>query len=190
MKKASENVVQIYVKVNGYEPSGSGLLIDKEGTILTCEHVVRPGGRDAEFIGITKRVEKPKEVEILKTNKSCDAALIKAKDLTVNENIKSRTYEQVYVGEDCFVLGYPIGLNHLILSRGVISAKGIGLVNRFMFDTIQIDARVNYGNSGGPVFDAETGDLIGILTMKYIPFIDKITDLYNTVKGINQKSRK
>jgi S1-C subfamily serine protease len=37
-----------------------------------------------------------------------------------------------------------------------------------MFDTIQIDARVNYGNSGGPVFDAETGDLIGILTMKYI----------------------
>ena len=70
MKKASENVVQIYVKVNGYEPSGSGLLIDKEGTILTCEHVVRPGGRDAEFIGITKRVEKPKEVEILKTNKS------------------------------------------------------------------------------------------------------------------------
>jgi len=79
----------------------------------------------------------------------------------------------VYVGEDCFVLGYLIGLNHLTLSRGVISAKGIGLVNRFIFDTIQIDARVNYGNIGGAVFDAETGDLIGILTMKYIPFIDK-----------------
>jgi S1-C subfamily serine protease len=82
-------------------------------------------------------------------------------------------------------LGYPIRLNHLTLSRGVVSAKGRGLVKDFNFNIIQIDARVNEGNSGGPVFDAETGDLLGILTMRYIPFIDKINELYNTVKGIN-----
>ena len=91
------------------------------------------------------------------------------------------------MGEDCFVLGYPVRLNHLTLSRGVISAKGKGLIKQFNFDLIQIDARVNDGNSGGPVFDAETGDLIGILTMRYIPFIEKINELYNTVKGINTK---
>jgi putative serine protease PepD len=96
VKKVSNNVVQVHVKVDGDEGSGSGsgLLVDKEGAMLTCEHVIRPEGRDAKSIDITKRVEKPKEAEILKTNKSYDAALIKAKDLSVNENIKSRTYEQ------------------------------------------------------------------------------------------------
>ena len=70
----------------------------------------------------------------------------------------------------------------------MISAKGTGLIPQFMFNLIQIDARVNDGNSGGPVFDAQTGNLIGILTMKYIPFKDKITELYNSVKGINTKA--
>jgi S1-C subfamily serine protease len=189
VNKVSDNVVQVHVKVSedggSMNASGSGLLIDKEGTILTCEHVIHPEGRDAESIDITKRKEVPKKAEIVKTDNNYDAALIRAKDLSVNENIKSRAYEQVNVGEGCFVLGYPIGLNHLTLGIGVISAKGIGLLPRFMFNLIQIDARVNDGNSGGPVFDAETGDLIGILTMKYIPFKDKITELYNTVKGIH-----
>jgi serine protease Do len=180
----------VHVKVKGDEVrgSGSGLLIDKEGTILTCEHVIRLGNRDTQSIDITKGLEVPKEAELLRTNKSYDAALIKVKDLSVNENTSQRTYEQVNVGEDCFVLGYPVGLNHLTLSRGVISAKGTGLIPQFMFNLIQIDARVNDGNSGGPVFDAQTGNLIGILTMKYIPFKDKITELYNSVKGINTKA--
>jgi S1-C subfamily serine protease len=187
VKKVSENIVQVHIKVNRDETSGSGLLIDKEGTILTCEHTIRPRDRDAEFIDITKGIEVPKQAEILKTDKSYDAALIRAKGLGFNENTKSRTYEQVKVGEDCFVLGYPIRLNHLTLSRGVISAKGKGLIKQFNFDLIQIVVRVNDGNSEGPVFDAETGDLIGILTMRYIPFIEKINELYNTVKGINRK---
>jgi serine protease Do len=190
VKKVSDNVVQVHVNVKGDEVrgSGSGLLIDKEGTILTCEHVIRLGNRDTQSIDITKGLEVPKEAELLRTNKSYDAALIKVKDLSVNENTSQRTYEQVNVGEDCFVLGYPVGLNHLTLSRGVISAKGTGLIPQFMFNLIQIDARVNDGNSGGPVFDAQTGNLIGILTMKYIPFKDKITELYNSVKGINTKA--
>lgn len=189
VKKASNNVVQVHVKVNGDEASGSGLLIDKEGTILTCEHVIRPNGRNAESIGITKGIEVPKEAEILKTNKSYDAALIKAKALSIDENITSRTYEQVNVGDDCFVLGYPIRLNYLTLSRGVVSAKGRGLVKDFNFNLIQIDARVNNGNSGGPVFDTNTGDLIGILTMKYIPFIDTIKEIHNAVKGMKTPVR-
>jgi S1-C subfamily serine protease len=184
VKKVYSNVVKVDVKVNGEWGNGSGLVIDKEGTILTCEHVVCPRGRDAEFVGVSQGKEMSKEVEIVKRDKNCDAALLEAKHLSVNENIKPRNFEQVNIGDDCFVLGYPIGLNHLTLSRGVVSAKGIGLVKQFMFNLIQIDARVNYGNSGGPVFDTETSELIGILTMKYIPFLDTIEKLHDTVTKI------
>jgi len=189
VKKLSDSVVQVYVKVNGEESNGSGLFIDKEGTILTCEHVICPKGRSAELIGIAKGKEAPKEAEILKVNKSYDAALIKTKDLSISENIKRGTYEQVNVGEDCFVLGYPIRLNSLTLSRGIVSAKGRGLVKQFNFDLIQIDARVNFGNSGGPVFQTSTGNLIGILTMKYIPFLDTIEELHDIVKKIHTTTK-
>lgn len=100
VKKASNNVVQVHVKVNGDEASRSGLLIDKEGTTFTYEHVIRHNGRNAESIGITKGIEVPKEAEILKTNKSYDAALIKAKALSIDENITSRISDQICKGRD------------------------------------------------------------------------------------------
>jgi hypothetical protein len=77
-------------------------------------------------------------------------------------------------------LGYPIGLSHLTLTKGVISAKGKGLVNQFPFEMIQIDARVNHGNSGGPVF-SDTGSIV---SLKYIPFLEKIKTLNETVENL------
>jgi len=56
-------------------------------------------------------------------------------------------------------------LPHLTLTKGTISAKGKGLGSKFQFELIQIDARINRGNSRGPVF-LDTGHLIGIVTMK------------------------
>ena len=76
---------------------------------------------------------------------------------------------------------------HTANTNGTISAKGKGLISQFPFELIQIDSRVNHGNSGGPVF-LDTGDLIGIVTMKYIPFFDKIDELHNYVNSLPQYS--
>jgi len=71
----------------------------------------------------------------------------------------------------------------LTLTKGTISAKGKGLGSKFQFELIQIDARINRGNSGGPVF-LDTGHLIGIVTMKYIPFFQEMDQLVREVEKL------
>jgi len=71
----------------------------------------------------------------------------------------------------------------LTLTKGTISAKGKGLGSKFQFELIQIDARINRGNSRGPVF-LDTGHLIGIVTMKYIPFFQEMDQLVREVEKL------
>jgi S1-C subfamily serine protease len=54
-------------------------------------------------------------------------------------------------------------------------------VKELPFEIIQIDARVNHGNSGGPFF-TEQGEMIGVVTMKYIPFLQQISELEEYVR--------
>jgi S1-C subfamily serine protease len=98
--------------------------------------------------------------------------MMQRSEFKINGDIKHACYEEVKVGQDCFALGFPVRLPHLTFTKGTISAKGKGLENNFLFEIIQIDARINKGNSGGPVF-WNTGQLIGIVTMKYFPFCKK-----------------
>ena len=71
----------------------------------------------------------------------------------------------------------------MTLTKGTISAKGKGLGSKFQFELIQIDARINRGNSRGPVF-LDTGHLIGIVTMKYIPFFQEMDQLVREVEKL------
>jgi S1-C subfamily serine protease len=187
VEKASLNVVRVDVKVKGQWGNGSGLLIDENGTILTCDHVIHPNGLHTEDISVVKQNELSKTVEIIKSDQYHDLAVIRVRDFKINGTLKHVNYDEIKVGQDSFVLGYPIGLPHLTLTRATISAKGKGLVNRFQFDVVQIDARVNRGNSGGPLFN-DKGEVVGIVTMKYIPFLDKIGDLRSYVNSIPKYS--
>lgn len=185
IEKTSSNVVRVDVNVGGQWGNGTGLLIDQYGTILTCDHVVNPGGLKPQDILVVKQDELPKKAEILDFDQYHDLAIIKSKDLK-NDGIFTRiNYDEVKVGQDCFVLGYPLGLSHLTLAKAVISisAKGKGIVGNLPFETIQIDARVNGGNSGGPVY-TEKGEVIGIVTMKYMPFFEQINELHSFVNTI------
>lgn len=153
------------------------MLIDEKGTILTCDHVIHPNGLQPQEISVARQGGLPIKPEVVDFDEYHDLAIIKAKDLKNNGTFSQIGYDEVKVGQDCFVLGHPLGLTQLTLAKGVISAKGRGLVNKFQFETIQIDARVNGGNSGGPVFN-EKGEVIGVVTMKYIPFLENINRLY------------
>jgi len=183
VEKVSSNVVRVDVNINGQWENGTGIVIDSKGTILTCEHVVRPNGINAQSISVTKKDEMPKQATLVNTDSIHDLATIQINELKISEPLKQYNYDKIKIGQDCFVLGYPIGLNHLTLTKSVISAKGRGLINKFQFDTIQIDARVNQGNSGGPIFTNE-GEIIDIVTMKYIPFFEKIQEIRNYVNSI------
>jgi S1-C subfamily serine protease len=182
VERLSNNVVRVDVKVEGEWGNGSGLILDNQ-TILTCDHVVRPNMTTPQSISVVKGSQLPKPSEITKFDDHHDLALITNKDLAHVCSISEASYEEVEVGAECFILGYPTGLSHLTLTKGMVSAKGKGLVKQFPFEMIQVDARVNHGNSGGPVF-LNTGSLIGNVSLKYIPFLDKIKELNEKVKDL------
>lgn len=179
----SENVVRIDVKIDGQWGNGTGLLMNENGAVLTCEHVIHPNGITPQEILIIKRGIQLAHAEIALCDKYHDLAILKAEDLKISGGFKRVEYEEVKVGQDCFVLGYPIGLSHLTLTKAIVSAKAKGLIPQFPFETIQIDSRVNRGNSGGPLF-TEDGEITGIVTMKYIPFLQQISELEDYVRKI------
>jgi serine protease Do len=145
--------------------SGTGFIIDKEGYILTNNHVVD----NADVIKITLQNEKEYEAELIGSDSKTDIALLKiirqSDDKTSFPYLTLGDSEKVEVGEWVVAIGNPFGLSHTV-TTGVVSAKarniGAGPYDEF----IQTDASINPGNSGGPLLDME-GKVIGINTAIY-----------------------
>jgi S1-C subfamily serine protease len=181
----SPNVTRIDMKMNNEWTTGvgSGVIIDSIGTVLTCEHVARPNGMHPQDISVEKPDGSKSLGEIINSDSMYDLAILKTDGLKMDGEFKSVNYDQVKVGQDGFVLGYPMSLPHLTLAKAIVSAKGKGLVKELPFEIIQIDARVNHGNSGGPFF-TDGGEIAGIVTMKYIPFLQEISELEDFVNKV------
>ncbi|HSB05313.1 MAG TPA: Do family serine endopeptidase [Thermodesulfobacteriota bacterium] len=138
---------------------GSGVIVDKEGYILTNNHVVE--GMDKvkvrlndgrEFIATVKGQDRRTDLAVLH---------IKSKELPVATLGDS---DKLEVGEWAIAIGSPFGLEHTV-TVGVISAKGrSGLGTGTYEDFIQTDASINPGNSGGPLCNID-GEVIGINAM-------------------------
>ncbi len=138
---------------------GSGVIVDKEGYILTNNHVVE--GTDKikvrlndgrEFTATLKGQDSRTDLAVLQ---------IKAKDLPVAALGDS---DKLEVGEWAIAIGSPFGLEHTV-TVGVISAKGrTGLGTGNYEDFIQTDASINPGNSGGPLINID-GEVVGINAM-------------------------
>jgi S1-C subfamily serine protease len=142
------------------EATGSGFVIDKDGTILTNAHVIN-GARK-----ITVQFANKQQVtaKLLGKDESTDLALLKVDPtgLTLSP-LQLGTSSTVQVGDPAVAIGNPFGLERT-LTTGVISAvhRPIQAPNGFQIDdAIQTDAPINPGNSGGPLIDA-TGKVIGI----------------------------
>lgn len=142
--------------------SGTGFLIDKEGHILTNNHVVD----HANIIKITLQNEKEYKAELIGSDSKTDIALLKIikkpGDTTDFPYLTLGDSEKVEVGEWVVAIGNPFGLDHTV-TTGVVSAKarniGAGPYDEF----IQTDASINPGNSGGPLLNMN-GEVIGINT--------------------------
>lgn len=138
---------------------GSGFLINKEGYIITNNHVVN----GADKISVKLFDGKEYDAKVIGVDKETDIAVIKInakKDLPFAYLGDS---SKVEVGEWVIAIGNPIGQSNTV-TAGIVSAKGrlVPEVNSYN-DFIQTDAAINPGNSGGPLININ-GEVIGINT--------------------------
>lgn len=137
---------------------GSGVIVDKDGYILTNNHVVK----DADEIKIRISDKREFKGKVIGTDPKTDLAVVKieAHNLPV---LKLGDSDQMKVGETVLAVGTPFGLNQTVTS-GIVSAVGradVGIAD--YEDFIQTDAAINPGNSGGALVNIH-GELIGINT--------------------------
>lgn len=137
--------------------SGSGVIISKNGYIVTNNHVVDGADQIKVTIAENKKVY---EAKLIGSDAKSDIAIIKidAKELNA---ITFYNSDKVKVGDVVFALGNPFGVGETI-TQGIVSAtgrSGIGIVE--YEDFIQTDASINPGNSGGALINS-AGHLIGI----------------------------
>ena len=140
---------------------GTGVIIDKEGLIITAAHVVE----SAEKIVIKTHDGQVFFVEVVSSITSADIALLKMRNIPKNISVATLgESDSVKIGEQIFVIGTPYGLENS-LSVGHISGKqkrGVILAGIVM-EFLQTDAAINQGNSGGPIFNTK-GEVIGIVS--------------------------
>lgn len=138
---------------------GSGFIINKEGYILTNNHVIE----NATEIRVSLSADK-KEFEARKigADQKLDIALIK---IEINEELPVATLgnsEDLQIGEWVVAIGNPFGLGGTV-TAGIVSQKG-RVIGAGPYDNfIQTDASINPGNSGGPLFNIR-GEVVGINT--------------------------
>jgi serine protease Do len=137
---------------------GSGFIIDKDGYIVTNNHVVE----NADKIEVILKDEKEFDAEIVGRDANTDLALIKIKpdrDLPV---LLFGDSDALKVGQWVVAIGSPFGLEHTV-TAGIVSAKGRVIGSGPYDDFIQTDASINPGNSGGPLINMQ-GKVVGINT--------------------------
>jgi S1-C subfamily serine protease len=139
---------------------GSGFILDKDGLILTNNHVID----NAQRVEVTLSDKHHYKATVVTVDKGHDLALLK-----INApNLVPATLSDssgLAVGQRVYAIGNPFGLSGT-MTRGIISAiRSIkGPQNNPIEDAIQTDASVNPGNSGGPLLNSR-GEVIGITTM-------------------------
>ena len=137
---------------------GSGVIVDKNGYILTNNHVVK----DADEIKIRLSDKRELKGKVIGSDPKTDIAVIKieAADLPI---MKMGDSDKMMVGETVIAVGNPFGLSQTVTS-GIVSATGRANVGITDYeDFIQTDAAINPGNSGGALVNVR-GELIGINT--------------------------
>jgi serine protease Do len=138
--------------------AGSGVIISKDGYILTNNHVVE----GAKELTVTLADKGEFEAQVIGRDPKTDIAIVK---IDAGENLPAASIgdsDQIKVGDWVLAIGNPFGLSHTVTS-GIVSAKGRVIGAGPYDDFIQTDASINPGNSGGPLFNMK-GEVIGINT--------------------------
>jgi len=168
----SRAVVSIEVRTDDALAGGSGVVIDKNGYILTNYHVVMTAAADKSAVLSVLTYDSTRlPARIVGTDPATDLAVVKVDDVDNLAVAQLGDSDKLQIGEEVVAFGQPEFLRNSVTS-GIVSA-----VHRpysegnypdsdqpgAVLDAIQTDAAVNHGNSGGPLVDMD-GHVIGINT--------------------------
>ena len=159
--KPQEKPEEIFVDKNKPTFTGSGVIFNDGKWIITNRHVID----GSKYIIVRNGLGKVREVETVEvpSNKDIDLALLKLKNpYPSNYSLSIGDIKSPKPGEQIYVMGYPmssiLGRYNPSISEGIVSkTSGFGE----MAGEFQITAKMNKGNSGGPIFN-DRGEIIGI----------------------------
>ena len=161
-KQDSAGVVSIKATTAQGGDSGTGIVLNEEGLILTNDHVISEG--TSLTVSPGKSSNLTRTATVVGADPNQDLALIKVDPSGLGlKALKLVSSSSVEVGDPVYAIGNPYGLNET-LTRGIVSALGREIQapdGSPIKDAIQTDAALNPGNSGGPLLD-EQGDVIGV----------------------------
>ncbi len=145
------------------EGLGSGFIVDADGYVVTNNHVID----GADEIVVTLQDGRKLDATLVGTDPQTDLALLKVDARGKLPAVAFGDSERARVGDWVIAIGNPFGLGGTA-TAGIISARGRDIRSGPYDDYLQIDAPINRGNSGGPVFNT-AGEVIGVNTAIFSP---------------------
>ena len=146
------------------EAGGSGVIINSEGYVITNFHVVE----DADAVMITMHDGIEYQAEIVGTDEFADLAVLKIESSNMLPYTEFGDSDNVRVGDWVVAIGDPFGLSGSV-TVGVLSGKSRSIAGVSpKVPLLQLDAAINKGNSGGPLFNT-SGEVIGLNTLIISP---------------------
>lgn len=168
------NLQSLFNKQVAAKGSGSGIILSKDGYILTNSHVVTPSKEtNSRFytingntkITVTLSNDEKVPAKVIGVDEISDLAVIKVEKDNLTP-AKLGNSDEIKLGQFVMAIGSPLGLNGTVTS-GIISTKSrkVSLSDGSSLNAIQTDASINQGNSGGALVNAK-GEVIGVNTLK------------------------
>ncbi|MFE4917151.1 S1C family serine protease [Streptomyces sp. NPDC056652] len=166
--RALPSVVTLHVSGSDEQGTGTGFVLDRQGHILTNNHVVQPASSSGE-ISVTFSGGQTARAKLVGKDSGYDLAVVKVTGVSGLKPLPLGNSDSVQVGDPVVAIGAPFDLSNTVTS-GIISAKqrpitaggekGDGSDVSYV-DALQTDAPINPGNSGGPLVDTRAR-VIGI----------------------------
>ncbi|MEP6870631.1 MAG: trypsin-like peptidase domain-containing protein [Anaerolineaceae bacterium] len=149
---------------------GTGFIVDEGGYIVTNNHVVQSSsGRNVATVQVTTSDGATYTGKVVGTDSRSDQALVKI-EATGLKALKIGSLDEVLVGQDVVAIGYALDLKggegpSYSVTRGIVSAKNRAISESAfgLLGSIQTDAAINHGNSGGPLLNL-FGEVVGVNT--------------------------
>ena len=142
---------------------GSGFFVDAHGHVVTSDHVVA----NAAEISITLHDGARHEARVVGRDARTDLAVLKIEGAAPSRWLSFGDDGEARVGDWVVAVGNPFGFGGTV-TAGILSARGRDLRTGGYGDFLQVDAPINRGNSGGPLFDAR-GRVIGVNAAIFAP---------------------
>ncbi|RLL45168.1 serine protease [Oceanobacillus piezotolerans] len=181
--EAEKNVVQIEAMNEISTMTGSGFLYNVKGDIITNAHVIK----DADAIYVRTANARIYPAAVVGIGEDTDIAVVRVPQLSNVNLLPLETESYAEIGDEVIALGSPHGFQNTV-TLGIISGneRSFSVDGYHYSNAYQISAQITHGNSGGPLINRSTGEIIGINSVGTqdgaIGFSIPIADVYDQIQ--------